>query len=78
VYAELKEIIPDDLLGKNIITTHWVDANLMHSLITVRSLTGILHMFNQTPNDWFSKKQNTVETATYGSEFNELVYQLMR
>jgi hypothetical protein len=24
---------------------------------------------NQTPIDWFSKKQATVETATYGSEF---------
>jgi len=24
---------------------------------------------NQFPIDWFSKKQNTVETATYGSEF---------
>jgi hypothetical protein len=26
-------------------------------------------MLNKTPADWFSKKQNTVETATYGSEF---------
>jgi len=24
---------------------------------------------NLTPIDWFSKLQNTVETATYGSEF---------
>jgi hypothetical protein len=24
---------------------------------------------NQTPYDWFCKKQSTVETATYGSEF---------
>jgi hypothetical protein len=26
-------------------------------------------MVNQTPIEWFSKKQATVETATYGSEF---------
>ena len=26
-------------------------------------------MLNKTPFDWFSKKQGTVETATYGSEF---------
>ena len=26
-------------------------------------------MLNKTPIDWFSKKQNAVETATYGSEF---------
>jgi hypothetical protein len=32
-------------------------------------VTGILHIANQTPIDWFSKKQVTVETATYGSEF---------
>ena len=32
-------------------------------------MSGILHFVNQTPIQWFSKKQNTVETATYGSEF---------
>ena len=29
----------------------------------------VLHFWNQTPGEWFSKKQATVETATYGSEF---------
>jgi hypothetical protein len=38
-------------------------------MLTGRSVTGILHLANQTPLDWFSKKQATVETATYGSEF---------
>eukprot|EP00957_Ditylum_brightwellii_P097148 7398538-Ditylum_brightwellii.AAC.1 len=33
------------------------------------SCTGINHLLNKTPSDWFSKRQNTVETATYGSEF---------
>ena len=28
-----------------------------------------MHMLNKTPVDCFSKKQNTVESATYGSEF---------
>ena len=27
-------------------------------------------MLNQTPVDWFTKKQATVETATYGAEFS--------
>ena len=36
---------------------------------TGRSVTGVLHMINKTPIDWYSKKQATVETATYGSEF---------
>ena len=38
-------------------------------MITGRSVTGILHLVNKTPIDWFSKNQATVETATYGSEF---------
>ena len=38
-------------------------------MITGRSVTGILHLLNQTPFDWYIKKQNTVETSTYGSEF---------
>ena len=38
-------------------------------MITGRSVTGILHLVNKTPIDWYSKKQNTVETSTYGSEF---------
>jgi hypothetical protein len=32
-------------------------------------MSGIIHMVNQTPIQWFCKKQNVVETATYGSEF---------
>jgi hypothetical protein len=46
-----------------------VDANLMHDIVTGCSVTGVLHLINQTPIDWFSKKQATVEMATYGSEF---------
>ena len=34
-----------------------------------KSLTGCLHFVNKTPVDWYSKKQPTVETATYGSKF---------
>ena len=41
----------------------------MHCMVTGKSVTGILHMLNGTPIDWYSKKQATVETATYGSEF---------
>jgi hypothetical protein len=47
----------------------FVDANLMHGLTTGRYVTGTIHMLNQTPIDYFSKRQGQVETATYGSEF---------
>ena len=55
--------------GKMVRTTSFVDANLMHDLVTGRSASGILEFLNQTPIDWFAKRQNQVETATYGSEF---------
>ena len=50
-------------------TTHYVDANLFHDILSGRSVTGVLHLINKTPIDWYSKKQATVETAIYGSEF---------
>jgi hypothetical protein len=72
VYGVVTELKPDDApkpLGKFVTLTHYVDANLMHDITTGRSVTGILHLINKTPIDWYSKKQATVETATYGSEF---------
>ena len=72
VYGNPKEQIPKDLptpLGKPVMTTTYVDANLMHDILSGRSVTGILHLVNKTPIEWYSKKQATVETATYGSEF---------
>ena len=33
------------------------------------SVTGILHLVNQNLIEWYSKKQATVESATYVSEF---------
>ena len=45
-----------------------MDANLNHCLSTGRPATGCLHFVNHTPIDSYSKRQATVETATYGSE----------
>jgi hypothetical protein len=72
IYAGARELLPDDApepLGKKVKCTSYVDANLYHDMLTGKSVTGVLHFFNQTPIDWYSKKQSTVETATYGSEF---------
>lgn len=72
VYQGATELVPKDAptpLGKPVRCTSYVDANLYHDMLTGRSVTGVLHLFNQTPVDWYSKKQATVETATYGSEF---------
>lgn len=71
VYRDIKELKPvnaPEPLGAPVIMIHYVDANLYHDMLTRRSVTTILHFMNQTPIDWFSKKQATCETATYGSE----------
>jgi hypothetical protein len=72
VYGDVKEIIPMDIpepKGKYVTLSHYFDANLYHDMVTGRSVTAILHFLNQTPMDWYSKKQATVKTATFGSEF---------
>ena len=72
VYKGAKEELPDVFptpRGKAVRTTSYVDANLMHDVLSGRSMTGILHLFNQTPVDWYSKLQTTAETATFGSEY---------
>ena len=55
-------------LGKSVTTTTFLDAILLHDLITGRSVTAVLHFFKLTPGDWYYKRQATVENATYGSE----------
>jgi len=72
VYGKLSEILPSDALeplGEHVTLTHYVDVNLMSDITTGKSVADILHLLNQIPVDWYSKKQPTVETATYGSEF---------
>jgi hypothetical protein len=68
VYGNTKEVLPKDApepLGKYVTLSHYVDANLMHNITTGKSVTGIIHLINKTPLDWYSKKQATVETATW-------------
>jgi len=54
----------------NYVSTHvFVDADHAGNRITRRSQSGILIFVNRAPIVWYSKKQNTVETSTFGSEF---------
>lgn len=72
IYGNVTEILPTDApppLGKKVVQTTYVDANLMHNVITGHSVTGSIHLLNQTPVDFYTRKQATVETSTYGSEF---------
>jgi hypothetical protein len=38
-------------------------------MLTGKSVSGVLHLFNKPPVDWYAKKQGTSETGTYGSEY---------
>ena len=72
VYGNVQESLPNDMpdpLSEAMTTATSMDANLNHCLATGKSLTGCLHFVNKTPVDWYSKKQATVQTAPYGSEF---------
>ena len=72
VYGTQQEEFPMNMpepLGGMMRITQYVDANLYFDLVSGRACTGILTFLNQTPVDWYSKKQSTVATATFGSEF---------
>ena len=72
IYGHVHVIIPQDIpdpSGKTVTTTTTVDAKLNYCLGAGRTLTGCLYFVNHTPIDSYSKRQATVETAAYGSEF---------
>ncbi|GAX14347.1 hypothetical protein FisN_UnNu047 [Fistulifera solaris] len=72
IYGEVTEELPPNApepLGKPVYMTCFVDANHAGETTTRRSQTGYLIYLNNAPIDWFSKKQNTVESSTFGSEF---------
>jgi hypothetical protein len=71
-YKDAAESIPHDLpeARGNYMSTHcFVDANHGADKVTRRSHTGILLFCNTAPVIWYSKRQNDVEIATFGSEF---------
>jgi hypothetical protein len=72
VYGNVQEEIARDSpepLGSPVVLVSYEDAILQHDMLTGRSVTGVLHFCNQTFDDWYSKQQACVQTATFGSEF---------
>ncbi|GFH48949.1 hypothetical protein CTEN210_05425 [Chaetoceros tenuissimus] len=55
--------------GAAVLTRAYVDANHAGNLANRRSHTGILIYMNNSPVLWYSKRQNTVETSSFGIEF---------
>ena len=56
-------------MGKPVITTTFLDANLWHDAITGRSVTATVQFVNTTQPNLYSKRQATSENATCGSDF---------
>jgi hypothetical protein len=74
-YRDAREAIPGNMPKPrgNPMSTHcFVDANHAGDTETRRSQTGILLFCNKAPTIWFSKRQNSVEASTFGSEFTAM------
>lgn len=70
-YGDVKEEDPPNMpepLGNPVTISCFVDANHAGNKVTRRSHTGIILLLNNAPITVFSKRQNTVESSTYGSE----------
>ena len=72
-YGDVTEELPPNMpeaKGKPVmISSCFVDANHAGNMMTRRSHTGILVYVQNAPIIWFSKRQNTVEASSFGSEF---------
>ena len=70
-YGDVKEEDPPDMpepLGEPVVMTCFVDANHAGNKVTRRSHTGIIIFLNNAVIQVYSKRQNTVESSTFGSE----------
>ena len=71
VYGNVKEELPPGMpiaKMKPIDINLYFDASFGCDMLTRRSVTGVIVFLNGTPIKWICKKQNTVETSTYGAE----------
>ena len=71
-YPDAKESVPTNApepRGKPVQINCFVDSDHAGNVVTRRSQTGILIYLNMAPIFWYSKKQNTIESSTFSSEF---------
>jgi hypothetical protein len=71
-YRDAEEPMPHDMprpRGRPVTTTMFVDASHAANKKTRRSHSGFLLFVNRAPIFWFSKRQQTVESSTFSSEF---------
>ena len=74
-YPDAKEAIPPNTptpLSKPMQMTCYIDSDHAGDLVMRRSMSGVLLYLNRSPIMWQSKKQASIETSTFGSEFMAL------
>lgn len=72
MYPDAQEDIPPNApapRGNVIELNCFVDSDHAGDKVTRRSQTGIILYYNTAPVIWYSKRQNTVESSMFGSEF---------
>ena len=72
---ELQEQLPDNMpqpRGMGFIMSAMVDADHAADTTTRRSRTGFIVYLNCAPIYWMSKKQNSIESSSFGSEFTAM------
>ena len=72
MYPDAQEDMPPNApepRGNYLQVNCFVDSDHAGDRITRRSQTGIILYCNSAPIVWYSKRQNTVESSTFGSEF---------
>ena len=71
-YNNVKELIPENApspKGREFTMIVYVDADFAGDKLTRRSRTGFIVFLNSAPIYWYSKRQNSIETSSFGSEF---------
>ena len=75
LYPDAMEPLPHNMpepRGEEVDINVFVDADHAGNRVMRRSHSGIILMINMAPVMWYSKRQNTVETSTFGSEITAL------
>ncbi|KAL7458099.1 hypothetical protein ACHAXS_000416 [Conticribra weissflogii] len=71
-YGEVEETIPPNApkpIGKVVDLCMFVDSDHAGDQCTQRSCSRFLLYLNTDLMSWYSKKQSTIETCTFGTEF---------
>jgi len=70
--TELKPPDAPEPRGRSVQMTTFVDSDHAGDQVSRRSRTGVLIFLNRSPIVWHSKKQNSIESSSFGSEFTAM------